>query len=635
MRIPSKNNLKQYFYIIEGRLSLTFNISSNNLEQIESGILRETLNNELYSFDIFDTLIQRKIENARILKQITAKYVSQQLKKHGIDASPSKVLKLRIQIENDFEKHSEAGQQDTICKLEAIAERLIKSFACETILTVYDVVNFELETEKSVTTPTFGIKTLLNRLHERGKRIIAISETSYTEEQLSSLLEFHDLRKFISKIYSSSDTGYNKATGHLFQYVLREEGLLFTHIGDNYVLDYITPKKLGIKTFWFHDKKYFKRNRKLRQLHQRNNELEYLNACLEPFNYYSPSNLYRLGYNVIGPALTIYIHDLIGRLNKDRIDSIFFVARDGYILKIIYKIFSETIYKDAHLPPGKYLCISRKSIQSLTETSTDSTAQKFLLHGYLKLLGFFDGKTPALVDIKGEGLTQVNLANIFHKELESQKLHGYYFNLCNNGSNLDLESIHGLLSDWRKEKRKQFSLIDTFGTIIENITHPNHGVTWNYTMNKDGKFKPLFKKTSGENQYPLRSQILAGIVDYVKNYIEFYPIHQTPVDRLLKLETNAIAKWIAFPPKNDAKIISTIFAVNDYPQEKVYKIVKEIKWGDYFTPSKLINKTASSIWPQATLELSPFPLVVFVYHWMNTNKIAFHIAVKMRNMGIH
>lgn len=76
-------------------------------------------------------------------------------------------------------------------------------------------------------------------------------------------------------------------------------------------------------------------------------------------NSISDGDLYNLGYSVVGPFITSYIQWVIRRLKSNKIDLAYFLARDGYLVMQVYKLFKE---KFTDLPNYDYLLCSRRGV---------------------------------------------------------------------------------------------------------------------------------------------------------------------------------------------------------------------------------------------------------------------------------
>jgi hypothetical protein len=116
------------------------------------------------------------------------------------------------------------------------------------------LVRAELHVERDALMPDLDVLDLVRFARERGKRVVAISDTYLSEQELRMLLEphFHG-DAAIDQVFSSSDHGVGKTNG-MFDLVLRELGLeprQLVHVGDHELADVERPSKLGIPAVHF------------------------------------------------------------------------------------------------------------------------------------------------------------------------------------------------------------------------------------------------------------------------------------------------------------------------------------------------------------------------------------------------
>lgn len=116
---------------------------------------------------------------------------------------------------------------------------------------LYHLVRAEVELERDVTVPDLEVAELIG-IAERGSVPIAlVSDTYFTSEQLSYLLDqpgLAPLRR--ARVFRSHQHGLDKASG-LWEIVLQELGTRpeqVVHVGDHRKADDEVPAKLGIRT---------------------------------------------------------------------------------------------------------------------------------------------------------------------------------------------------------------------------------------------------------------------------------------------------------------------------------------------------------------------------------------------------
>ena len=351
---------------------------------------------DVYSFDVFDTLLRRRIDPPELVKQLVAEHISELLARSGTPVSPKEISTHRTRVEEALWRKAESGGKDADYHLDDVIAGTLKTILADRILNARQIVDYEIGLEKKAAQPMPGALEVLSYLKSIGKRVICISDSYLSVNQMSAILEYHGFLQYIDKLYVSSDVGKRKSTGRLFQYVIEKEGKKIVHIGDNHDSDYIVPKNLGIKALWFHSRSEQRRKSKLKTLLHSENKMNYVNTIVRSPDSYD-NELQRMGYEVLGPALTVFVHNIAEQARKDNVEVLFFVARDGYAMKKIYETLQRTIYGESALPPGRYMCLGRLPVRlaSLRELSYVSLLDAYAYIARLR------GRSVSLKDILG------------------------------------------------------------------------------------------------------------------------------------------------------------------------------------------------------------------------------------------
>lgn len=395
---------------------------------------------EVYSFDIFDTLLSRRIDPPELIKRLTAGYVSTRLAQHGIHIAPDEILAQRSSCEQLLLQLALSRDRDPDYCLDEVMTETLKALKTGSVLDSKETVSHEIGLEKKATQLIPGAIEALSYLRSMGKRIICISDTYLSAIQIALILEYHGLATFIDKLYVSCDLGKRKDTGRLFQHVVENERGRLIHIGDNYISDYAIPRRLGITSLWLHSRSEEMRKGKLRNLRDGNNKLNYVNAVIKRAND-GQSALWRIGYKDLGPALTVFVHNVAEQAIKDDVEAMFFLARDGYAMKKIYETIQRTIYVESVLPPAKYMCLGRLPVRLASLRSLDdahimdayayiskqrgnNVSLKDILGSYgLEPDGFIDIANQYGLDLN-EPITNPNQDERLYKLLDSSQLKG-------------------------------------------------------------------------------------------------------------------------------------------------------------------------------------------------------------------
>ena len=318
---------------------------------------------EVYSLDVFDTLLRRRIDPPELVKRLVADYISALLLNNGIATSTEEILAQRSRTEEALQREAAVKGEDADCSLGAVIAGTLKAVGADRIIDSKEIAVYEIELEKKALEPMPGALSVLTYLKSLNKRVICVSDSYLSTAQMASILENHGMLKYIDRVYVSSDIGRRKSTGRLFEYVSENECGDIVHIGDNYTSDQLIPKRLGIKALWLHSRSEKDRKKELGKLSKSKNKMNYVNAIIRSADK-DNNELHRIGYDILGPALAVFIHNVAEQARKDGIEALFFIARDGYVMKKIYEILQLGIYADSSLPQGKYMCLGRLPVRT-------------------------------------------------------------------------------------------------------------------------------------------------------------------------------------------------------------------------------------------------------------------------------
>lgn len=368
IRVEGLNSLKNKFL---DEISKKFNAcGGHSFKEFHTFILQNS-SFDVYSFDLFDTLLRRKVDPPHVIGYLVAKKIHFLLVDAGVNISIDEVLSYRYQAEKALRHRAYIAGKDPECSLDDLIKEMLRAIKKDTTVCVdyFDIIAYEVELEKELTEPIPGILPILQYLKSLGKRIICVSDTHLSIKQIRTILDRHNLLMYIDRIYSSSEILQTKASGKMFKYVLQNEGCKFFHSGDNYISDYRSPNKLGIVSLWLNDKNELKRRKKISG--NNGSDLQLINSILSKDMY--SNELYRLGYTIFGPALVTFVSSVIEHAKKDDVERLYFVARDGYGLKRIYDIMQNNVGNEEIVAPSKYLCMSRLSLRLPSLLKLDSS----------------------------------------------------------------------------------------------------------------------------------------------------------------------------------------------------------------------------------------------------------------------
>lgn len=314
------------------------------------------------SFDIFDTLLVRKTGSQEMVFAMIEE-------KCGTSFPYAKV---RMRAELELARNS----VPTIYDIYEWIGRQTKASSAE----LSQLMQAELEMEKLVLEPRSIMVQLLKDAVSLGKQVYLVSDMYLPKEILEGILSRNEINGY-DGIFVSCDYGTNKA-GRLYQiYAMHSKGKRL-HIGDSDELDGRCAMVQNIDTY------LIKAPGDMAELTAIGNAADkvdganglqgmiYARLFNDPFALHRGYGKlhaapYELGYGILGPLLTGYIHWLYGKLRKEPLDCILFISRDGYLVKKIYDLMRPLDGED-DLPEAYYVMTSRSfSVFASLETDED------------------------------------------------------------------------------------------------------------------------------------------------------------------------------------------------------------------------------------------------------------------------
>lgn len=336
-------------------------------------------NIKLYSFDIFDTLVTRTTAYPTGIFSIMQKKL--QLDTNFQDI-PLFVRENFFTMRSEVESFARGYNWDK--------ERLIDV----TLNDIYSVIQrnhdltdeqverlkiLELETEKNNILPIKSNIAELKQLIANGEKVVLISDMYLSSEQIRTLLIAVDEIFKDIKIYVSNEHNKAKHMGDMFELVAKEENVDYKdwlHFGDNEWADIKRAEEKGIITNHTPIAEFKPYERFLLEKYYYDSFYEGLMGCARAVrtNSDDKSDAYEFGASFAGPILFNYINWVIKKALDKGAKTLYFVARDGYVLK---EIADTIIQKQNYNLKTKYIYGSRKAWRLPSKESIDS-----LLYGF-------------------------------------------------------------------------------------------------------------------------------------------------------------------------------------------------------------------------------------------------------------
>lgn len=338
---------------------------------------------ELISFDIFDTLVTRRVGSPSGIFAIVQKKLEN--KKLSNDFLSNNYFLIRKEAEA-FARFSSYLINGTY---EINIDDIYKVMQDNYNLSKRDVEflkNLEIESEiKNLVPIKKNIDYLKNKIFS-GKRVVLISDMYFSSPILRKMLIRIDKIFADIEIYVSCDYKYSKENGGLFQIVRDKERVTFfdwCHCGDNRSADYKIPSLMGIDSRYLNQEKLLPYEEFL--LKEQENSYAYQSvtgaAKLARINEKNikKRDVYEFGVSFAGPILYNYVDWVIKQTLMNGAKCLYFIARDGYIPKII----ADIIIRKRNLSlETKYLYGSRKAWRIPSEATFDEFVDSVLLEEY-------------------------------------------------------------------------------------------------------------------------------------------------------------------------------------------------------------------------------------------------------------
>ena len=454
----------------------------------------------LVSVDIFDTILSRCIEPPSDVQYAVCRKIAQRL---HLDVEM--VWQTRQSVEAALRQEAVKAGFDPECGYSELVPRWVEQL-CGVHNT--ELEQFIIETEINLEDNALHVKpeaqVFMDWLREQQVALIATSDMYLDHALMRELLARKGLLPYFQAIYVSADNLIGKYSGRLFQYILDKHKLQpaqLVHIGDNPISDRKAACQQGIQGIWLFEKSDLKRREQLTLsatmakrggIWTGRHFFSLVQARIQQRDGLRPHNFfYRYGRDVLGAAFSVFMLGLQERLQRQAIEKVLFVARDGYLFERMYASLPQQV-------PSEYVYLSRKVITAasvadgLTHAQAivafynpkqcglesvckvyglpeallrplaklhgfmnfaepisdwqdtrlhqflgDSEVQsiirqagrshKRLLERYLEQVGFFNYKSVALVDIGWNGTVQKFLKHAFGQRADFPILHGYYF----------------------------------------------------------------------------------------------------------------------------------------------------------------------------------------------------------------
>ena len=375
MRIP--------IYFRNGQLAGTHecedDFSSNRYWEKNSTELRNKIRKyDIISFDIFDTLVMRKVFMIDDIFKITASRIQKKWK-----------------ITDFYQERLMAGEgsNDANRSLDDIYSRMnARLQLSEEVLEQIKEIEVMTETENIV--PRREMVDIFNEV-SADRTVWLVSDMYLSSRDIRRILKKCGI-KHTEHIWISSERKKNKKSGELWEEYKRKvvKGQRALHIGNDWISDGKMPQKYGIDTYYIMSAAVMLRESSAGNLASYIESLEESVfaglLCTRIFNnpfalscsrgLVTIKDFKTLGYCVFGVVIFTFLTWLVQEAKNRGIERLVFFARDGYLLQKNYHFLSELLRQE-DFPKDSYLAISRR-IGMITSFQCEDDLKEIIRHPY-------------------------------------------------------------------------------------------------------------------------------------------------------------------------------------------------------------------------------------------------------------
>lgn len=488
-------------------------------------LLKEINSHEIISFDIFDTVLMRRLYEPRDLFLLLDSEITEK--------TSCCFSEMRREAELELLEVCEPDLYKIYAKIRE--KYYLSQELCE------DLMNRELKKEREVLTVRKRMKECIEYCKAQRKRLFFVSDMYLPSEILKELLGQFGITGY-EDVLVSCEYNVSKVNG-LFQ-VLKEKtrGSSYLHIGDNEEADYYGAIKSGIDSFLILP------SMRMLELSAYKNVLAYLTGLEsrvmlgifaeqvfnDPFALYHSQGKPFLkqprdfGFIFIGPFIASYLVWMLNSFEKKGKELLLFSARDGWIVREAYHILKSK-WKLMGLPEDLYFMISRKAVLDIEK---EPEGEKGIAYGkYLTSLNLDKYSQIYFFDFMSRGTCQTKLEKFI-----GTRMKGLYFQKSISGD-MDKDAID--VKAYFKEalaygsNLRIFAMCDFLECILTSYEPSFLGIE------EDGTFVFDMEKRPAEQIECLR-EIHKGILDYCDIFstiLEGPPKQMPPVefcDEILK-----------------------------------------------------------------------------------------------------
>jgi len=339
-------------------------------DQLEQTVLRHLGDGgvDVVSFDVFDTLVQRRCTRAAIHDRVLTEMLSI-LSSRGIRSAANAHAARALAVQ---ELCADADSQglDPEFHVADLYQRVLHRCAGELLSAAERdeiaarLVEFEIDCERRAIRAVPGMLAQLEAIRGRVRRMIFVSDMYLGTDAVDELLAHCGYGGLFDAGYTSGSTLLYKSTGRAFHHVLDREGVdpdRMLHVGDHEIADDRAPRDIGIRTERIVDP-LLDRIR----MHERLDHPFGVHGAAVAVHAWTDAGApasepfeTAYGRKVLGPIFGAFVHRVMESAIADGVDALYFLSRDGFVPMAVYEAAAASPRYRDRAPGARYLAVSR------------------------------------------------------------------------------------------------------------------------------------------------------------------------------------------------------------------------------------------------------------------------------------
>lgn len=295
----------------------------------------------MYSFDIFDTLITRSTAVPKGIFMIMQNILIKDREIYGVDENFAESFYFQRTGSEELARINWCISGVEEIELDQIYDAMVSCGAVDREQ-AEKIKKLELCVEYNNILPIYENISKLKKRLASGERVILISDMYLSAQEIRNLLCKVDLVFKTIPIYVSSEFKKTKGSGRLYREIAKLENVAFkewTHYGDNISADVKMPISLGINAIQILVKEPREYEKILLNRYSNDAFVQSAVGIAEYLNMQCGGQEYeRIGNSYGGSIIYSYVEWILKTSLEQGIKRLYFIARDGWILKQVADI---------------------------------------------------------------------------------------------------------------------------------------------------------------------------------------------------------------------------------------------------------------------------------------------------------